>query len=63
MEPRQEQPSRFRIEKLEERIAPAHVTVAVPEAAAVAVQRVNDNSPHTGLIKELIVHRTGRVFE
>ncbi len=36
MEPRHEQPSRFRIERLEERIAPAHLghVVQLPPAAS-----------------------------
>ncbi len=66
LEPRQTEPKkRFRIEKLEERIAPAHVVVAVPSAAANGVQHVNDNSPHTGLIKTFTFEdrRPGRVFE
>ncbi len=34
MEPRiEKQQSRFRIEKLEERIAPAHIPIAVPQPA------------------------------
>ncbi len=59
-----EKKSRFRIDKLEERIAPAHVTVVVPQAAGGAVQPVNDNSPHSRLVSILTpCDRHGRVLE
>ena len=53
------------VEILEERAAPAHVTVAVPEAAANGLEHVNDNSPHCRLmsILEFTDRHPGRVIE
>ncbi len=70
MEPRiEKQKSRFRIERLEERIAPAHLRfqVDVPPAAAEGAHHVNENSPggHTGPIFTFTFEdrKPGRVFE
>jgi hypothetical protein len=51
------------VEALEDRWAPAHVLVALPEAAFDA-QQAAGNSPHLILILELESHaRPGRVIE